>query len=56
MMKAKYIFATSAIILAGITSSCDSYLDTIPDQRAEINSVTKVKDLLISAIQPLIRG
>ena len=49
MMKAKYIFATSAIILAGITSSCDSYLDTIPDQRAEINSVTKVKDLLISA-------
>ena len=49
MMKATYIIAATAIFLAGIAASCDSYLDTMPDQRAELNSVSKVKDLLVSA-------
>lgn len=38
--------ALCAIVL---TTSCDSYLDELPDDRAEINSVEKVKTLLTSA-------
>ena len=36
-------------VFSGIITSCESYLDTMPDQRAELNSVKKVKDLLMSA-------
>lgn len=38
-----------AFVFSGIITSCESYLDTMPDQRAELNSVKKVKDLLMSA-------
>ena len=30
-------------------SSCDSFLDTMPDNRAEINTESKVTSLLVSA-------
>lgn len=36
-----------------IMTSCESFLETLPDQRAEVNSVQKVKDLLISAYPTL---
>ena len=42
--------ALCAIVL---TTSCDSYLDKLPDDRAEINSVEKVKTLLTSAYPEL---
>ena len=33
-----YIFATSLLAL----TSCDDYLDKVPDDRAEVNTVDKV--------------
>lgn len=49
-MKIKNIFTILALAIGacGITS-CEDFLDTMPDQRAELNSVKKVKDLLVSA-------
>ena len=38
-----------ALALTCMITSCESYLDTMPDQRTELNSVRKVKDLLMSA-------
>ena len=38
-----------ALALTCMIASCESYLDTMPDQRTELNSVRKVKDLLMSA-------
>jgi len=40
-----YIFATSLLAL----TSCDDYLDKVPDDRAEVNTVDKVAKLLVSA-------
>lgn len=46
-MKKIYI---ALIALAGIFVSCDDFLDTLPDNRADIDSQEKIKQLLISAI------
>ena len=40
-----YIFATSLLAL----TSCDDYLDKVPDDRAEVNTVDEVARLLVSA-------
>lgn len=37
------------ILLSGILISCNDFLDTMPDDRAEINTVDKVTSLLVSA-------
>ena len=47
MKMKKYIFAI-AIALVGLVS-CDKYLDTMPDNRTEIDTEEKVKALLKSA-------
>lgn len=44
MKTTKYIIA-SAIAL----TACDDYLDTLPDNRAELNSEAKIAKLLVSA-------
>ena len=36
------------LVLLGL-SSCDKYLDKLPDDRAEINTYEKARQLLISA-------
>ena len=46
MKRIKYILA-SVVLLAAV--GCDSYLDTLPDNRAEIDSPEKVEKLLVSA-------
>lgn len=43
------IIMALAVALMYVMTSCEGYLDTIPDQRTELNSVKKVKDLLMSA-------
>ena len=43
----KYAFALALPTVA--LSSCDDYLDTMPDNRATINSEDKIKSLLVSA-------
>lgn len=48
-MKTRNIIIPLLALTLGCTTSCESYLDTMPDQRAELNSVKKVKDLLVSA-------
>ncbi len=40
---------TLLLLLALLVSSCDSYLDTLPDNRAALDSEDKITDLLISA-------
>lgn len=45
-MKTQYIFAASLMLLGLV--SCDKFLDTMPDNRAEINSVSKIRALLTS--------
>lgn len=45
-MKTQYIFAASLMLLGLV--SCDKFLDTMPDNRAEVNSVSKVRALLTS--------
>lgn len=42
------------ILALGVMTSCDSFLDTMPDQRAELNTTKKVKDILISAYPTLL--
>lgn len=42
-----YILATAAMLLS--LSSCNEMLDTMPDNRAELDSSTKVKAMLVSA-------
>ena len=47
-MKSKkliYMMLSSALLLG----SCDDFLDTMPDNRAEVNSIEKVTSLLVSA-------
>lgn len=46
MKKYKGIFIT---IFALALASCNSYLDTLPDDRTEVNDPTKVPQLLVSA-------
>lgn len=47
MKNFKYI-ALSAFALMALTS-CNDYLDTLPDDRAEVKTADQVKDLLVSA-------
>ncbi|WP_321516687.1 RagB/SusD family nutrient uptake outer membrane protein [Marinifilum fragile] len=37
------------VLLAMFAASCDSYLDETPDNRAEVDSQTKIRKLLVSA-------
>ena len=43
----KYI--ALSVLAVGALSSCNDYLDTLPDDRAEIETADQVKDLLVSA-------
>ena len=45
-MKTKYIF-TAFLMILGLVS-CDKFLDTMPDNRAEVNSTEKIRALLTS--------
>ena len=47
-MKKIYLFL-SAVFALGITTSCNDYLDKLPDDRAEVDNVDKVQKLLVSA-------
>lgn len=49
MKKKNIVIVSLAMALACTVTSCGDFLDTMPDQRAELNSVKKVKDLLMSA-------
>jgi len=46
MKKSIYILF---VLFSGILLSCNDFLDTMPDDRAEINTVDKVTSLLVSA-------
>ena len=46
-MKYKYLFLSAAALLA--FSSCDDYLDKLPDDRAELNTAEKITQTLVSA-------
>ena len=46
-MKAKYIFVASLMLLGLV--SCDKFLDTLPDNRTELDSAEKIRSLLMSA-------
>ena len=45
-MKTQYIFAASLMLLGLV--SCDKFLDVMPDNRAEVNSASKIRALLTS--------
>lgn len=47
-MKMKHYILATAAILTGL-SSCNKFLDTMPDNRAEVDTPTKVKAILVSA-------
>ncbi len=46
MKKTIYILV---VLFSGILLSCNDFLDTMPDDRAEVNTVDKVTSLLVSA-------
>ena len=46
-MKTKYIFAASLMLLGLV--SCDKFLDTLPDNRTELDSAEKIRSLLVTA-------
>lgn len=46
-MKTKYIL--SALLLGSAFVSCDDFLDEMPDNRAELNTLDKVTSLLVAA-------
>ena len=53
-MKNIHIITACLVLILGVaTTSCDGFLDTMPDQRAELNTTKKVKDLLVSAYPTL---
>lgn len=45
----KLFYILSFVIAAATMSSCNDYLDVMPDNRTEINTLEKVKSLLVSA-------
>lgn len=49
MKKSTIILSLGVLSLGAGFSSCDSFLDTLPDKRTELNSVSKVRELLVSA-------
>ena len=46
-MKTKFIFAASLMLLGLV--SCDKFLDTLPDNRTELDTPDKIRSLLMSA-------
>lgn len=48
-MKTITYFSIAATVMALSLTSCNDFLDTMPDQRTELNSTIKVRDILISA-------
>jgi len=48
MMK-KYIYGVFALMTAFVMTSCNDYLDKLPDDRAELNTNKKITQLLVSA-------
>lgn len=53
-MKIRNIIISCLILTFGVMTSCDSFLDTMPDQRAELGTSDKVKKLLVSAYPTLV--
>lgn len=54
-MKTKKLMTACLVLALGVVStSCEGFLDTMPDQRAELNSTQKVKDILVSAYPTLL--
>lgn len=53
MKKINYIWVVAVMALASVVSSCNDFLDTMPDKRTEIDDAEKVKDLLLSAYPTL---
>lgn len=49
MRKNKIYMLSLALSALALTTSCDDFLDTMPDDRAEVNTETKVTSLLVSA-------
>lgn len=49
MKMKKYTITLAAVCAAMMLASCDKFLDTMPDNRAEVNSEAKVTSLLVSA-------
>lgn len=49
-MKIRHLLFNTVLLATtfGI-SSCDDFLDTMPDQRTELDNADKVRDILISA-------
>ena len=45
----KYIFGALTMVSALALTSCNDYLDKLPDDRAELNSDNKITELLVSA-------
>ncbi len=45
----KYRLFSAMLVAAFLLPACDDFLDTVPDNRAEINSADKVTKLLVSA-------
>lgn len=45
----KRIYIIFIVLLGLFVASCDSYLDETPDNRAEVDSQTKIRKLLVSA-------
>lgn len=54
-MKTKNIVAVCLVLVFGLSmTSCEGFLDTMPDQRAELNTTKKVSDILVSAYPTLL--
>ena len=49
MKKNKLYIASVAFAALSLVTSCDSFLDKLPDDRAEVNTEEKVTSLLVSA-------
>ena len=49
MKKNKLYIATVLFSALALTTSCDSFLDKLPDDRAEVNTTEKITSLLVSA-------
>lgn len=53
-MRTRYIpLAVAAVLSFAVFCSCDDFLDTMPDKRTDIDSPSKVRDLLLSAYPTL---
>ena len=48
-MKKFITYSIAVLSLLGGLTSCDKFLDTLPDNRTELNSIEKIQKLLVSA-------